>query len=57
MAVLADPQHLVRIALGLLVVLVFVGHAATFYRIGFITQLDLILYDYRLRLTLPGAGP
>jgi len=39
------------------VVLVFVGHAATFCRTGFITQLDLIIYDYRLRLTLPGAGP
>jgi len=37
------------------VVLVFVGHAATFYRIGFITQPDPIIYDYRL--TLPGAGP
>jgi len=48
-------QHIVRIALGLLVVLVFVGHAARFYQIGFVTQLDNIIYDYRLRLTMPGG--
>jgi adenylate cyclase len=35
------------------VVLVFVGHAAKIYQIGFITQLDNIIYDYRLRLTMP----
>ena len=48
-------QHIVRIALGLLVVLAFVGHAARFYQIGFITRLDNIIYDYRLRLTMPGT--
>ena len=48
-------QHLVRIALGLRVVLVFVGHAAKLYQIGFITRLDNIAYDYRLRLTMPGT--
>jgi len=36
-------------------VLVFVGHAATFYKIGFITRLENIIYDYRLRLTMPGT--
>jgi len=36
-------------------VLVFVGHAATFYKIGFITRLEYIIYDYRLRLTMPGT--
>ena len=35
--------------------LVFVGHAATFYKIGFITRLEYIIYDYRLRLTMPGT--
>ena len=35
--------------------LVFVGHAATFYKIGFITRLENIIYDYRLRLTMPGT--
>ncbi|TMG75148.1 MAG: CHASE2 domain-containing protein, partial [Betaproteobacteria bacterium] len=48
-------QHIVRIALGLLVVLVFVGHAAKFYQVGFITQLDNIIYDYRLQLTMPAT--
>ena len=35
--------------------LAFVGHAATFYKIGFITRLENIIYDYRLRLTMPGT--
>ena len=35
--------------------LVFAGHAATFYKIDLITQLDHIIYDYRLRLTMPGT--
>jgi len=48
-------QHVVRMALGLLVVLVFLGHAARFYQVGFISQLDQIIYDYRLRLTMPGT--
>src|SRR3989442_4043217 len=48
-------QHIVRIALGLLVALVFVGHAAKFYQVGFITQLDNIIYDYRLQLTMPAT--
>ncbi len=42
-----------RIGLGLVIVLVFLGHAARFYQIGLITQLDNIIYDYRLRLTMP----
>ena len=48
-------QHVVRIALGLLIVLLFLGQAARFYQIGLITQLDNIFYDYRLRLTMPGT--
>ena len=48
-------QHIVRIALGLLVALVLVGHAAKLYQVGFITQLDNIIYDYRLRLTMPAT--
>ncbi len=48
-------QHIVRIVLGILIVLVFVGHAAKQYQIGFINQLDSIIYDYRLRLTMPGG--
>ena len=37
-------------------VLLFVGHAATLYKIGFITQLENIIYDYRLRFTMPGTS-
>ena len=48
-------QHVVRIALGLMVVLAFAGQAARFYQVGFITQLDNIMYDYRLQLTMPGT--
>lgn len=48
-------QHIVRISLGLLVVLLFLGHAAKFYQIGFITQVDNIIYDARLRFTMPGT--
>lgn len=33
--------------------LVSLGHAARLYQIGFITRLDNIIYDYRLRLTMP----
>ncbi len=46
-------QHFVRIALGLLITLVFVGHAARLYEIGLITRLDNIAYDARLTLTMP----
>ena len=48
-------QHIVRICLGLLVVLLFIGHAAKFYQVGFISQLDNIIYDARLRFTMPGG--
>ncbi len=49
-------QHLARILLGLVITAFFVGHAARFYQIGFIHQLDAIIYDARLRLTMPGKG-
>jgi len=48
-------QHVVRIALGIAITLFFIGHAARFYTIGFINQLDQIIYDARLRLTMPGG--
>ncbi len=48
-------QHIVRIALGLLVMLVFVGHAAELFPIGLVSRLDNIIYDARLRLTMPGT--
>lgn len=48
-------QHLVRVVLGLAVLAVFLGHAANLYRIGLVTRLDHIIYDARLRLTMPGG--
>jgi adenylate cyclase len=49
-------RHLARILLGLAITLFFAGHAAYLYRIGFIERVDAIIYDARLRLTMPGAG-
>ena len=46
-------QHIIRIALGLAVMFVFLGHVVRFYEIGFITQIDNIIYDARLNLTMP----
>ena len=48
-------RHIVRIALGLALMLVFVGHVAEVYNIGLITRLDNIIYDARLALTMPGG--
>jgi len=48
-------QHVVRIALGLVVVALFAGYAAKFYRVDFVTRFDHLLYDTRLRLTAPGG--
>jgi len=46
-------QHIARIALGLAITLLFIGHAARYYEVPFITQLDNILYDARLQVTMP----
>ncbi len=46
-------QHIVRFALGFLVLLVLLGHAAHFYQLGFINRLDAIFYDTKVRLTMP----
>ena len=50
-------QHILRIALGLVVVLVFVAHAAEwpFGPFNFVSRLDNIIYDARLRFTMPGT--
>jgi adenylate cyclase len=47
-------QHFVRIGLGLLVLVVFLVHAAEIFNIRIITQLDAIIYDARVKLTMPG---
>jgi len=49
-------KHALLIALGLAVVLLFLGDGAKFYRLGFVQFTDAKLYDYRLRLTLPDKG-
>ena len=46
-------QHIVRYALGLLIVLVLLGHAARLYHFEFIGRLDAIIYDNKIRLTMP----
>jgi adenylate cyclase len=48
-------QHLARIVLGLVITLFFIGHAARYYEVPFITQLDNIIYDARLQVTMPGG--
>lgn len=46
-------KHLPRYLLGLAVLLVLLGHAAGFYQIGILGHFDAILYDTRLRVTMP----
>jgi adenylate cyclase len=49
-------KHALLFALGLAMVVLFLGDAAKFYRLGFVQYIDAKLYDYRLRLTLPNTG-
>jgi len=49
-------RHLARILIGLAITLFFIGHAARAYRIGFIDQVDNIIYDARLSMTMPGKA-
>jgi adenylate cyclase len=46
-------KHALLIALGLSLVLFFLGDAAKFYRLGFVQFVDAKLYDYRLLFTMP----
>ncbi len=46
-------RYLARHALGLILLLVLLGHAVGTYRIGLIDRLEAIFYDARLRLTMP----
>ena len=46
-------KHALLMALGMSLVLLFMGDAAGFYRLGFVRFIDAKLYDYRMRLTLP----
>jgi adenylate cyclase len=49
----AFKRHLIRHALGLAVVLAFLGHAARWYDLPFLLRLEAITYDERIRLTMP----
>lgn len=48
-------QHVILIGFGLALVAAFLGSAANFYRVDFIQQMDAMLYDQRLRLTMPNT--
>jgi len=48
-------KHLVRIALGLVLVLLTLGHGVRLYQNPLVSHLDAIFYDARLRLTQPGG--
>jgi adenylate cyclase len=51
-------KHFVRSTLGLLVVALFIGHGANWYRIPIVDNLEAIAYDLRLKLTMPrGVDP
>lgn len=46
-------QYLPRYALGLVILLVLLGHSARIYQIPFINHMDLLIYDMKVRLTMP----
>jgi len=48
-------KHSLLIALGLAIVLLFIGNAAKFYHLGFVNFVEEKLYDTRLRLTMPNT--
>ena len=43
------------ILLGLTIVLLLVGHVTNLYQIGVVSRLDAIIYDAKLRLTMPNT--
>ena len=46
-------KHVVRIGIGLVIVLFFLGHALDHYRVPVLETFEAIIYDVRLRLTMP----
>jgi len=46
-------QYLPRYALGLLILLVLLGHSARVFQIPFINHMDSLIYDAKVRLTMP----
>ena len=47
--------YLIRVVLGMLCLLAFLGHAGRFWQIPFVAALESYLYDARIRLTMPGG--
>lgn len=48
-------RHLFRTLAGLLILSLLLGHAAKIYSFDMVSRLDAILYDARLRLTMPNT--
>ena len=46
-------QYLARYALGFLILLVLLGHSAHVYQIPIINRMDALIYDAKVRLTMP----
>jgi len=46
-------KYLARYALGFAILLLLLGHAAKVYQIDIINRMDAIIYDTKLRLTMP----
>ncbi len=46
-------QYLPRYVLGLVILLVLLGHSARIYQIPFINHMDSLIYDVKVRLTMP----
>jgi len=49
-------EHALLLSLGLSFVLLSMGDAAKFYRLGYVQFMDAKLYDYRLRPTAEQVG-
>lgn len=51
-------QYLPRYVLGLVILLALLGHSARIYQIPFINHMDSLIYDVKVRLTMPqGIDP
>ena len=46
-------QYLPRYVLGLVILLVLLGHSARIYQVPFINHMDSLIYDVKVRLTMP----
>jgi adenylate cyclase len=46
-------QYLPRYVLGLLILLVLLGHSARIFQIPFVNHMDALIYDVKVRLTMP----